>query len=89
MSQTEIQKLITGISKLEENMILLEIRTEHLTRELDGLRDIQRAAQYLVDVINVQGAGTTGGPYQVAYDNLREALKHYYAPNGPSTPQPH
>lgn len=89
MSPTEITKLIAGIEAVEAALCQAEIKADRLVRDLDALRDVQRSAQYLVDIIHTQGAGTSGGPFQVAYDNLREALKHYYAPNGPSTPQPH
>lgn len=89
MSPTEISKLIAGIHDLKKALIMAEIKATALVREVEALRDIQRAAQYLVDTIHVHGNTTNGGPFIASYDNLREALKHYYAPNGPSTPQPH
>jgi hypothetical protein len=89
MTIEKIQQLLTSLETIEAALIQAENKAEYLVREIEALRDVQRSAQYLVDIIHTQGAGTSGGPFQVAYDNLREALKSYYQPNGPSTPQPH
>jgi hypothetical protein len=89
MNLEEIRQVLTSLDTIEAALIQAENKADYLVRELEALRDVQRSAQYLVDIIHTQGAGTSGGPFQVAYDNLREALKSYYQPNGPSTPQPH
>lgn len=89
MTPNQAEAIITAIQGIESDLAQAEIKATRLASEVDALRDVQRSAQYLVDIIHTQGAGTSGGPFQVAYDNLREALKHYYTPNGTSTPQPH
>lgn len=85
----QLQQLAEKIEALDNALARVESQTYKLAGEVQLLRDVQRSAQYLVDTIHTQGSGTSGGPFQVAYDNLREALKSYYQPNGPSTPQPH
>ena len=87
MSTEKIRQLLTSLDTIEAALIQAENKAEYLVNEIQALRDVQRSAQYLVDIIHTQGAGTSGGPFQIAYDNLREALKHYYLPNGARTPQ--
>jgi hypothetical protein len=70
---------------IEQTIAGLETNIDQLTRRLEQLQDIQRAAQYLVDAIHVAGIGeqqTSGGIFGDAYANIRAALRAYYEPNG-------
>ena len=60
----------------------LEALTDKLQRQNDALRDIVRAAQYLIDVLHYQGNPTGGGAFSEAVDNLKAALRSWYEPNG-------
>ena len=60
----------------------LEALADKLQRQNDQLRDIVRAAQYLIDIINYQHNATGGGTYTEALDNLKAALRAWYEPNG-------
>lgn len=76
--QQEIQRLTNDLHRAI-------IKIEQMSRQFDLLRDIQRAAQYLVDVHTYQTRDTvasSGGPYGDALDNLKAALNTYYEPNG-------
>ncbi len=63
----------------------LEAQLDQLTRTVDQLKDIQLAAQRLVDVVNFQRDNkhtTAGGTFAKRYEQLRLALRAYYQPNG-------
>ena len=63
----------------------LEAQLDQLTRTVDQLKDIQLAAQRLVDVVNIQRDEPTidaGGLFAKRYGQLRLALRAYYQPNG-------
>jgi hypothetical protein len=74
-----------------QERIRLENELDRLTRRLDSLLDVLRAAQYLVDAIHVQNGiegletpqdATSGGLFGEAYANLRAALRNHHRPNG-------
>jgi hypothetical protein len=70
---------------IEDTIAGLETNIDQLTRRLEQLQDIQRAAQYLVDAIHVSKLLTVDnaeGIFGDAYANIRLALKAYYQPNG-------
>jgi hypothetical protein len=70
---------------IEDTIAGLETNIDQLTRRLEQLQDIQRAAQYLVDAIHVSKLLTLDnaeGIFGDAYANIRLALKAYYQPNG-------
>lgn len=77
--QLEVQRLTNEIDRAITQI-------EKVSRQVDQLRDVQRAAQYLVDILdhqlNQNGPQTLGGPFGEAYANLRAALRAYYQPNG-------
>lgn len=77
--QLEVQRLTNEIDKAITQI-------EKVSRQVDQLRDVLRAAQYLVDVIEYQsyqnGTSTHGGTFGDAYGNLKAALRSYYQPNG-------
>ena len=82
MTNNELNESFTQI---EATIAGLETNIDQLTRRLEQLQDIQRAAQYLVDAIHVAGIGeqqTSGGIFGDAYANIRAALRAYYEPNG-------
>jgi hypothetical protein len=63
----------------------LETNIDQLTRRLEQLQDVSRAAQYLVDAIHVTqllNAENSDGIFGEAYGNIRAALRAYYEPNG-------
>ena len=63
----------------------LEAQLDQLTRTVDQLKDIQLAAQRLVDLINLQRDNRhidAGDIFQKRYEQLRLALRAYYQPNG-------
>lgn len=60
----------------------LEAQVDKLQRQNDQLRDIVRAAQYLVDLIHYQQNATGGGTFVEAFDNLKASLRAWYEPNG-------
>jgi hypothetical protein len=63
----------------------LETNIDQLTRRLEQLQDIQHAAQYLVDAIQVSKMLTAENAEELfgkAYGNIRAALRAYYEPNG-------
>jgi len=70
---------------IEDTIAGLETNIDQLTRRLEQLQDIQRAAQYLVDAIHVSKLLTLDnaeGIFGDAYANIRLALKAFYQPNG-------
>ena len=70
---------------IEDTIAGLETNIDQLTRRLEQLQDIQRAAQYLVDAIHVSKLLTVDnaeGIFGDAYANIRLALKAFYQPNG-------
>lgn len=72
--------------ELIENTIAgLETNIDQLTRRLEQLQDVTRAAQYLVDAIHVSKLLTEENAESIfgeAYGNVRAALRAYYEPNG-------
>jgi hypothetical protein len=61
----------------------LEGELDRTIRECDALRDIQRAAQFLVDAIHLRSAGADAeNLFMDGYANLKAALRTYYQPNG-------
>lgn len=72
----------SGLEYLAERHDQLEALHEKLHRQNDQLRDIVRAAQYLIDVLHYQGNPTGGGIFSEAVDNLKAALRSWYEPNG-------
>lgn len=61
----------------------LEGELDRTIRECDALRDIQRAAQFLVDAIHLRSAGADAeNLFMDGYANLKAALRSYYEPNG-------
>ena len=84
-----IEELAQKVEALDNSLATLESAAYKLAGEVQLLRDVQRSAQYLVDVLHTSGLETSGGAFSSALDNLKGALRTYYSPNGPSTPQPH
>ena len=63
----------------------LEAQLDQLTRTIDQLKDIQLAAQRLVDATNLQRNNRSTNSddlFQKRYEQLRLALRAYYQPNG-------
>lgn len=64
----------------------LEAQLDQLTRTVDQLKDIQLAAQRLVDVTNIQRRLARSHDFddlfQKRYEQLCLALRAYYQPNG-------
>ncbi len=63
----------------------LEAQLDQLTRTVDQLKDIQLAAQRLVDATNLQRDNrltNSDDLVQKRYEQLRLALRAYYQPNG-------
>ena len=63
----------------------LEAQLDQLTRTVDQLKDIQLAAQRLVDATNLQRDSrfiNSDDLFQKRYEQLRLALRAYYQPNG-------
>jgi hypothetical protein len=74
-----------AMATIEATIAGLENNIDHLTRRLEQLQDIQRAAQFLVDAIHVSKLLTDDnaeGIFGDAYGNIRLALKAFYEPNG-------
>jgi hypothetical protein len=74
-----------AMATIEATIAGLENNIDHLTRRLEQLQDIQRAAQFLVDAIHVSKLLTddnADGIFGDAYGNIRLALKAFYEPNG-------
>ena len=74
-----------AMEAIELTIAGLETNIDQLTRRLDQLQDIQRAAQYLVDAIHVSKLLTeenAEGIFGDAFSNVRAALRAYYEPNG-------
>ena len=64
----------------ERSRLLAE--NEKLRRLNEALLDVKNAAQQLVDLIHFQQNTTSGNTFAKAYDNLKDALKAWYMPNG-------
>ena len=64
----------------------LEAQLDQLTRTVDQLKDIQLAAQRLVDAINLRRRlarpNDVDDLFQKRYEQLCLALRAYYQPNG-------
>jgi len=63
----------------------LEAQLDQLTRTVDQLKDIQLAAQRLVDATHLQRETrhtNSDDLIQKRYEQLRLALRAYYQPNG-------
>jgi uncharacterized protein Yka (UPF0111/DUF47 family) len=74
-----------AMAQIVDTIAGLETNIDQLTRRLEQLQDITRAAQYLVDAIHVSQIAeheNTGELFSEAYANIRAALRAYYAPNG-------
>ena len=74
-----------AMKQIEATIAGLETNIDQLTRRLEQLQDITRAAQYLVDAIHVSQLLTvdnSDGLFGEAYSNIRAALRAYYEPNG-------
>lgn len=74
-----------AMEAIELTIAGLETNIDQLTRRLEQLQDIQRAAQFLVDAIHVSKLLTVDnaeGIFGDAYGNIRLALRAYYQPNG-------
>lgn len=73
---------VDGLITVAEKLDTAEAQLDQLQRQNEALRDIVRAAQYLIDIIHYQQNPTGGGSYAEAVDNLKAALRAWYEPNG-------
>lgn len=81
-AEASIEALKSVTRYWEDKSDRLEALADKLQRQNDQLRDIVRASQYLIDIINYQQNATGGGTYSEALDNLKAALRAWYEPNG-------
>jgi hypothetical protein len=85
MNQQPDHLLEAKIRILEQEMIYQHQAYAKAINIVHAYQDVIRAADNLVDLVfdhPFRTASTMGGPFMAAIDNLQQALKHAYDPNG-------
>jgi len=70
---------------LEQEMIYQHQAYAKAINIVHAYQDVIRASENLLDIVTdnpFRPASSMGGPFMAAIDNLQQALKHAYNPNG-------
>lgn len=81
-AQTDAPGTWVSVTDVWNQVHRLEAENDRLRRQVAALLDVKNAAQQLVDLLHYQKNATAADTFAKRFDNLTDALKAWYMPNG-------